>query len=68
MRARTAAGAWIFGAMVCVTYAETDDDAFDPVPADLLEFLAEWQDEDGELIDPLMLDSAPSDAQGKINE
>lgn len=58
MPVKTAPSAWLwFSVMLSLPTAQaTETEA--PLPLELLEFLADWQDSAGELVDPAMLEPA----------
>lgn len=60
MPARRGVMVCLMGSMVAAGTA-AEDISNDALPLDMLEFLAEWQDEDGAVLDPAMfLDDAES--------
>ncbi len=63
MRVKAATVASMVGMMVLHSSSGAETEAPEALPLELLEFLADWQDDAGELVDPLMLEVEPRRAE-----
>ena len=68
MRVRHLLGMCALATISVSVDAELASDEFDPPSLELLEFLAQWSDEDDEMIDIEMLDVEFSDGEENVDE